>query len=170
MLNAGSVLPAGCAVLWGAAARPAAALGGHGAGAEPPVGSGGARSPRTFPLGWGRGGCVGQQGAAAGCPQKKRAQRRGKLGAGPSHPAAGGIAEENLALAGEPRGQRAGGGDKKEQRGQKGGPSSGAKKVALSLDVPTHILKILLDLAREKEMQAKAAANAELMDRIGRRR
>lgn len=48
--------------------------------------------------------------------------------------------------------------------------SSGAKKVALSLDVPTHILKILLDLAREKELQAKAAANAELMARIGRRR
>uniref|UniRef100_A0A8B9EQG4 Corticotropin-releasing factor domain-containing protein n=1 Tax=Anser cygnoides TaxID=8845 RepID=A0A8B9EQG4_ANSCY len=42
--------------------------------------------------------------------------------------------------------------------------------VSLSLDVPTHILKILLDLAREKELQAKAAANAELMARIGRRR
>ncbi|XP_047928088.2 urocortin-2 [Anser cygnoides] len=48
--------------------------------------------------------------------------------------------------------------------------SSAAKKVSLSLDVPTHILKILLDLAREKELQAKAAANAELMARIGRRR
>ncbi|XP_065605795.1 urocortin-2 [Cyrtonyx montezumae] len=48
--------------------------------------------------------------------------------------------------------------------------SSAAKKVSLSLDVPTHILRILLDLAREKELQAKAAANAELMARIGRRK
>ena len=42
--------------------------------------------------------------------------------------------------------------------------------MSLSLDVPTHILRILLDLAREKELQAKAAANAELMARIGRRK
>lgn len=48
--------------------------------------------------------------------------------------------------------------------------SSTARKVSLSLDVPTHILRILLDLAREKELQAKAAANAELMARIGRRK
>uniref|UniRef100_A0A663FJW2 Corticotropin-releasing factor domain-containing protein n=1 Tax=Aquila chrysaetos chrysaetos TaxID=223781 RepID=A0A663FJW2_AQUCH len=45
-----------------------------------------------------------------------------------------------------------------------------ARKVSLSLDVPTHVLKILLDLAREKELQAKAAANAELMARLGRRK
>uniref|UniRef100_A0A8D0EXV4 Corticotropin-releasing factor domain-containing protein n=1 Tax=Strix occidentalis caurina TaxID=311401 RepID=A0A8D0EXV4_STROC len=51
-------------------------------------------------------------------------------------------------------------------------PASAKKvrKVSLSLDVPTHILKILLDLDREKEMQAKAAANAELMARLGRRK
>uniref|UniRef100_A0A803YFW6 Corticotropin-releasing factor domain-containing protein n=1 Tax=Meleagris gallopavo TaxID=9103 RepID=A0A803YFW6_MELGA len=48
--------------------------------------------------------------------------------------------------------------------------SSTARTVSLSLDVPTHILRILLDLAREKELQAKAAANAELMARIGRRK
>lgn len=49
-------------------------------------------------------------------------------------------------------------------RGKKG------RKVSLSLDVPTHILSTLLELAREKELQAKAAANAELMARLGRRR
>uniref|UniRef100_A0A8C3NH79 Uncharacterized protein n=2 Tax=Geospiza parvula TaxID=87175 RepID=A0A8C3NH79_GEOPR len=49
-------------------------------------------------------------------------------------------------------------------------PSKKRRKVSLSLDVHTHLLKILLDLAREKELQAKAAANAELMARLGRRR
>lgn len=49
-------------------------------------------------------------------------------------------------------------------------PRKKMRKVSLSLDVPTHVLKILLDLAREKELQAKAAANAELMARLGRRR
>ncbi|XP_069668300.1 urocortin-2 [Haliaeetus albicilla] len=49
-------------------------------------------------------------------------------------------------------------------------PRKKARKVSLSLDVPTHVLKILLDLAREKELQAKAAANAELMARLGRRK
>uniref|UniRef100_A0A8C3J1D9 Corticotropin-releasing factor domain-containing protein n=1 Tax=Calidris pygmaea TaxID=425635 RepID=A0A8C3J1D9_9CHAR len=49
-------------------------------------------------------------------------------------------------------------------------PGKKARKVSLSLDVPTHVLKILLDLAREKELQAKAAANAELMARLGRRK
>ncbi|XP_057273735.1 urocortin-3-like [Pezoporus wallicus] len=44
------------------------------------------------------------------------------------------------------------------------------RKVSLSLDVPTHVLSTLLELAREKELQAKAAANAELMARLGRRR
>lgn len=47
-------------------------------------------------------------------------------------------------------------------------PRKKGRKVSLSLDVHTHLLKILLDLARVKELQAKAAANAELMDRIGR--
>ncbi|KAK4815037.1 hypothetical protein QYF61_013913 [Mycteria americana] len=49
-------------------------------------------------------------------------------------------------------------------------PRKKARKVSLSLDVPTHVLKILLDLAREKELQAKAAANTELMARLGRRK
>lgn len=49
-------------------------------------------------------------------------------------------------------------------------PRKKGRKVSLSLDVHTHLLKILLDLAREKELQAKAAANAELMARLGRRR
>uniref|UniRef100_A0A8C0BWL3 Corticotropin-releasing factor domain-containing protein n=1 Tax=Buteo japonicus TaxID=224669 RepID=A0A8C0BWL3_9AVES len=49
-------------------------------------------------------------------------------------------------------------------------PRKKARMVSLSLDVPTHVLKILLDLAREKELQAKAAANAELMARLGRRK
>ncbi|XP_054072403.1 urocortin-3-like [Rissa tridactyla] len=49
-------------------------------------------------------------------------------------------------------------------------PRKKVRKVSLSLDVPTHVLKILLDLAREKELQAKAAANAELMARLGRRK
>nr|XP_015203612.1 PREDICTED: urocortin-3-like [Lepisosteus oculatus]XP_015203613.1 PREDICTED: urocortin-3-like [Lepisosteus oculatus] len=41
---------------------------------------------------------------------------------------------------------------------------------SLSLDVPTSILSILIDLAKAKELRAKAAANAELMARIGRRK
>ncbi|XP_050169241.1 urocortin-3-like [Myiozetetes cayanensis] len=49
-------------------------------------------------------------------------------------------------------------------------PGKKGRKVSLSLDVHTHLLKILLDLAREKEQQDKAAANAELMARLGRRR
>ncbi|XP_062357021.1 urocortin-3-like [Cinclus cinclus] len=49
-------------------------------------------------------------------------------------------------------------------------PRKKGRKMSLSLDVNTHLLEILLDLAREKELQAKAAANAELMARLGRRR
>ncbi|XP_009994974.1 PREDICTED: urocortin-3-like [Chaetura pelagica] len=48
-------------------------------------------------------------------------------------------------------------------------PEKRVRKVSLSLDVPTHVLEVLLDLAREKELQTKAAANAELMARLGRR-
>nr|XP_005485620.1 urocortin-3 [Zonotrichia albicollis] len=53
---------------------------------------------------------------------------------------------------------------------ERAAPSKKRRKVSLSLDVHTHLLKILLDLAREKELQDKAAANAELMARLGRRR
>ncbi|KAM9534084.1 urocortin-2 [Guaruba guarouba] len=49
-------------------------------------------------------------------------------------------------------------------------PRKKGRRVSLSLDVPTHVLSTLLELAREKELQAKAAANAELMARLGRRR
>lgn len=48
--------------------------------------------------------------------------------------------------------------------------SSPGSKVSLSLDVPLHILRVLLEEAKVKDMQAKAAANAELMARIGRRK
>uniref|UniRef100_A0A8C5JFA3 Corticotropin-releasing factor domain-containing protein n=1 Tax=Junco hyemalis TaxID=40217 RepID=A0A8C5JFA3_JUNHY len=53
---------------------------------------------------------------------------------------------------------------------ERAAPSKKRRTVSLSLDVHTHLLKILLDLAREKELQDKAAANAELMARLGRRR
>uniref|UniRef100_A0A672V6D8 Corticotropin-releasing factor domain-containing protein n=1 Tax=Strigops habroptila TaxID=2489341 RepID=A0A672V6D8_STRHB len=49
-------------------------------------------------------------------------------------------------------------------------PGKRGRKVSLSLDVPTHVLNTLLELAREKELEAKAAANAELMAQLGRRR
>ncbi|CAL1607604.1 unnamed protein product [Knipowitschia caucasica] len=42
-------------------------------------------------------------------------------------------------------------------------------RFALSLDVPTSILSVLIDLAKNKDMRSKAAANAQLMARIGRR-
>uniref|UniRef100_A0A7M4FKZ0 Corticotropin-releasing factor domain-containing protein n=1 Tax=Crocodylus porosus TaxID=8502 RepID=A0A7M4FKZ0_CROPO len=48
--------------------------------------------------------------------------------------------------------------------------SSPGSKVSLSLDVPLHILRVLLEEAKVKDMRAKAAANAELMARIGRRK
>ncbi|XP_036386306.1 urocortin-3-like [Megalops cyprinoides] len=43
-------------------------------------------------------------------------------------------------------------------------------RFALSLDVPTSILSALIDLAKNHEMRTKAAANAELMARIGKRK
>ncbi|XP_035238605.1 urocortin-3-like [Anguilla rostrata] len=43
-------------------------------------------------------------------------------------------------------------------------------RYALSLDVPTNILNVLIDLAKNRELRTKAAANAELMARIGRRK
>lgn len=42
-------------------------------------------------------------------------------------------------------------------------------RFALSLDVPTNILSVLIDLAKNQDMRTKAAANAQLMARIGRR-
>ncbi|KAF7664505.1 hypothetical protein LDENG_00173270 [Lucifuga dentata] len=43
-------------------------------------------------------------------------------------------------------------------------------RFALSLDVPTSILSVLMDLAKNQDMRTKAAANAELMARIGKRK
>ncbi|XP_078059533.1 urocortin 3, like [Mustelus asterias] len=46
--------------------------------------------------------------------------------------------------------------------------NSKGTRFSLSLDVPTSILSILIDLAKARDMRAKAAANAELMARIGK--
>ncbi|KAE8616755.1 hypothetical protein XENTR_v10008879 [Xenopus tropicalis] len=43
-------------------------------------------------------------------------------------------------------------------------------KFTLSLDVPTNLMNILFDIAKAKNMRAKAAANAQLMAQIGRRK
>ncbi|XP_063301535.1 urocortin-3 [Pelobates fuscus] len=43
-------------------------------------------------------------------------------------------------------------------------------KFTLSLDVPTKLMNILFDIAKSKNMRAKAAANAQLMAQIGRRK
>lgn len=43
-------------------------------------------------------------------------------------------------------------------------------KFTLSLDVPTNIMNILFNIAKAKNMRAKAAANAQLMAQIGRRK
>lgn len=43
-------------------------------------------------------------------------------------------------------------------------------RFALSLDVPTSILSVLINLAKNQDMRTKAAANAELMARIGKRK
>ncbi|XP_012679926.1 urocortin 3, like [Clupea harengus] len=43
-------------------------------------------------------------------------------------------------------------------------------KVTLSLDVPTNIMNILFDIAKAKNLRAKAADNARLMAKIGKRK
>ncbi|XP_059260963.1 urocortin-3 [Mustela nigripes] len=43
-------------------------------------------------------------------------------------------------------------------------------KLTLSLDVPTNIMNILFNIAKAKNLQAKAAANALLMAQIGRKK
>ncbi|XP_074123298.1 urocortin-3 [Sminthopsis crassicaudata] len=43
-------------------------------------------------------------------------------------------------------------------------------KFTLSLDVPTNIMNILFNIAKAKNLKAKAAANAHLMAQIGRRK
>ncbi|KAM5235223.1 urocortin-3 [Ctenodactylus gundi] len=42
-------------------------------------------------------------------------------------------------------------------------------KFTLSLDVPTNIMNILFNIAKAKNLRAKAAANAHLMAQIGRK-
>ncbi|KAK1345608.1 hypothetical protein QTO34_008070 [Cnephaeus nilssonii] len=43
-------------------------------------------------------------------------------------------------------------------------------KFTLSLDVPTNIMNVLLNIAKAKNLRAKAAANAHLMAQIGRKK
>ncbi|XP_055649401.1 urocortin-3-like [Falco peregrinus] len=43
-------------------------------------------------------------------------------------------------------------------------------KVTLSLDVPTNIMNVLFNIAKAKNLRAKAAANAHLMAQIGWRK
>lgn len=43
-------------------------------------------------------------------------------------------------------------------------------KLTLSLDVPTNIMNVLFNIAKAKNLQAKAAANAHLMAQIGRKK
>ncbi|XP_027714726.1 urocortin-3 [Vombatus ursinus] len=43
-------------------------------------------------------------------------------------------------------------------------------KFTLSLDVPTNIMNILFNIAKAKNLRAKAAANAHLLAQIGRRK
>ncbi|XP_040824157.1 urocortin-3 [Ochotona curzoniae] len=50
------------------------------------------------------------------------------------------------------------------------GKSDRHSKLTLSLDVPTNIMNILFNIAKAKNLQAKAAANAHLMAQIGRKK
>ncbi|XP_034719354.1 urocortin 3, like [Etheostoma cragini] len=43
-------------------------------------------------------------------------------------------------------------------------------RLTLSLDVPTNIMNVLFDVAKAKKMRAKAAENALLLAKIGRRK
>ncbi|XP_032480615.1 urocortin-3 [Phocoena sinus] len=43
-------------------------------------------------------------------------------------------------------------------------------KFTLSLDVPTNIMNILFNIAKAKNLRAKAAANAHMMAQIGRKK
>ncbi|XP_075409297.1 urocortin-3 [Tenrec ecaudatus] len=43
-------------------------------------------------------------------------------------------------------------------------------KFTLSLDVPTNIMNILFNIAKAKNLRAKAAANAHLMAQVGRKK
>ncbi|XP_007441048.1 urocortin-3 [Python bivittatus] len=43
-------------------------------------------------------------------------------------------------------------------------------KFTLSLDVPTNLMNILFNIAKAKNLRAKAASNAQLMAQVGRRK
>ncbi|XP_053506386.1 urocortin 3, like [Ictalurus furcatus] len=51
-----------------------------------------------------------------------------------------------------------------------GARSDRRSRVTLSLDVPTNLMNALFDIARAKNLRAKAAHNARLMAQIGKRR
>ncbi|XP_064417083.1 urocortin 3, like [Latimeria chalumnae] len=53
---------------------------------------------------------------------------------------------------------------------QNSAKSNRRTKFTLSLDVPTNIMNILFNIAKAKNLRAKAAANARLMAQIGRRK
>ena len=53
---------------------------------------------------------------------------------------------------------------------QNSAKSDRRSKFTLSLDVPTNIMNILFDIAKSKNLRAKAADNARLMAQIGRRK
>lgn len=51
-----------------------------------------------------------------------------------------------------------------------GARSDRRSRVTLSLDVPTNLMNALFDIARAKNLRAKAAHNARLMAQIGKKR
>ncbi|XP_027488133.1 urocortin-3-like [Corapipo altera] len=80
----------------------------------------------------------------------------------------GGEAEEELGKRTFPGEGRYKAAPRAQAKG-KAAPKNRAK-VTLSLDVPTNIMNILFDIAKAKNLRAKAAANAHLMAQIGRRK
>ncbi|XP_027595241.2 urocortin-3-like [Pipra filicauda] len=80
----------------------------------------------------------------------------------------GGEAEEELGKRTFPGEGRSKAASRAQAKG-KAAPKNRAK-VTLSLDVPTNIMNILFDIAKAKNLRAKAAANAHLMAQIGRRK
>ncbi|XP_077400955.1 urocortin 3, like [Vanacampus margaritifer] len=51
-----------------------------------------------------------------------------------------------------------------------GGKEARRSQLTLSLDVPTNIMNVLFDVAKAQNLRAKAAENARLFARIGRRK
>ncbi|NWV15810.1 UCN3 protein, partial [Ptilonorhynchus violaceus] len=81
--------------------------------------------------------------------------------------AAAAASDENLGKRTFPRDDRS----KAAFRAHPKGKSQRSRaKVTLSLDVPTNLMNILFNIAKAKNLRAKAAANAHLMAQIGRRK